>query len=76
MEDTKQRFEKGLIFYRSAAHGNGVRCVFCCRNGKKVIAMIAMNDVRGAAVRAVWQIILFLSCIFSDTLSVSCPDSV
>lgn len=23
MEDTKQRFEKGLIFYRSAAHGNG-----------------------------------------------------
>lgn len=25
MEDTKQRFEEGLIFYRSAAHGNGVR---------------------------------------------------
>ena len=62
MEDTEQRFEEGVGF--------------CCRNGKKVIAMITMNDVRGAAVRAVWQIILFLSCIFSDTLSVSCPDSV
>ena len=31
---------------RSAAHRMGVRCVFCCNNGKEVTGLITMNDAR------------------------------
>ena len=31
---------------RSAAHRMGVRCVFCCNNGKEVTGLLTMNDAR------------------------------
>ena len=31
---------------RSAAHNVGRYCVFCCKNGKEVAGLIAMDDVR------------------------------
>ena len=38
--------ERRQTLRRSAVHGNGVRCFFCCKNGNEVIGLIAMNEVK------------------------------